>query len=88
MNHLLTANDPGDTTTVGGTLHALPRADVTCYNCGARIFVFCFSITCAACCFVLQANGGLVCEESPVFLVLRFSWKLDGLTDEDKCDTV
>ena len=46
------------------------------------------SVTRAAYCGVLQANGGLVCEESPVFLVLRFSWKLDGLTDEDKCDTV
>ncbi len=33
MNQLLTANDPGDTTTVGGTLHALSCADVTCYNC-------------------------------------------------------
>ena len=37
---------------------------------------------------VLQANGGLVCEESPVFLGLRFTKKIDGLTEEDKCDTV
>lgn len=36
MNQLLTANDPGDTTPVGGTLHALPRADVACYNCGEQ----------------------------------------------------
>ena len=37
---------------------------------------------------VLQANGGVVCEESPVFLGLRFTKKIDGLTEEDKCDTV
>jgi hypothetical protein len=52
------------------------------------IFVFCISVICAAYCCVLQANGGLVCEESPVFLVLRFPLKFDGLTNEDKCDTV
>jgi len=48
------------------------------------IFVFCISVICAAYCCVLHANGGLVREESPV------SWflKLDGLTEEDKCDTV
>ncbi len=32
--------------------------------------------------------GGLVCNESPVFLGLRFTKMLDGLTNEDKCDTV
>jgi len=26
----------------------------------------------------LQANGGLVCDESPVFLGLRFTRKIDG----------
>ena len=52
------------------------------------IFVFCISVICAAYCCVLQANGGLVCEESPVFLGLRFIKKTDGLTEEDKCDTV
>jgi len=36
MNQLLTANDPGEAATVGGTLHALPRSDVTCYNCGEQ----------------------------------------------------
>jgi hypothetical protein len=36
MNQLLTANDPGESATVGGTLHALPHADVTCYNCGEQ----------------------------------------------------
>jgi len=34
MNQLLTANDPGEADTMGGTLHALPRAEVVCYNCG------------------------------------------------------
>jgi hypothetical protein len=34
MNQLLTANDPGEAAAMGGTLHALPRAEVTCYNCG------------------------------------------------------
>jgi hypothetical protein len=33
MNQLLTANDPGDAATVGGTLHAL-RDGVTCHRCG------------------------------------------------------
>ena len=36
MNQLLTANDPGDAATVGGTLHALSREEVTCHNCGDR----------------------------------------------------
>ena len=37
MNSLLTANDPGETAAMGGTLHALlPRAEVTCYNCGEQ----------------------------------------------------
>jgi len=36
MNQLLTANDPGDAATVGGTLHALSRAEVTCCNCGEQ----------------------------------------------------
>ena len=36
MNQLLTANDPGEAATMGGTLHALPRAEVTCYNCGEQ----------------------------------------------------
>ena len=37
MNSLLTANDPGETAAMGGTLQALlPRADVTCYNCGEQ----------------------------------------------------
>ena len=31
----LTANDPGEAAAMGGTLQALlPRAEVTCYNCG------------------------------------------------------
>jgi hypothetical protein len=34
MNQLLTANDPGDAATVGGTLHALSREGVTCHRCG------------------------------------------------------
>ena len=29
-----------------------------------------------------------MCEKSPVFLGLRFTKKIDGLTEEDKCDTV
>ncbi len=33
MNQLLTANDPGDAATVGGTLHVL-RDGVTCHRCG------------------------------------------------------
>ena len=33
MNQLLTANDPGDAATVGGTLHAL-RDGMTCHRCG------------------------------------------------------
>ena len=37
MNQLLTANDPGEAAAMGGTLHALlPRAEVTCYNCGEQ----------------------------------------------------
>jgi hypothetical protein len=36
MNQLLTANDPGEAATVGGTLHTLPRSDVTWYNCGEQ----------------------------------------------------
>jgi len=36
MNQLLPANDPGEEATMGGTLHALPRAEVTCYNCGEQ----------------------------------------------------
>ena len=36
MNQLLTANDPGDAATVGGTLHALSREGVTCHRCGER----------------------------------------------------
>jgi hypothetical protein len=36
MNQLLTANDPGESATMGSTLHALPRAEVTCYNCGEQ----------------------------------------------------
>ena len=36
MNQLLTANDPRDAATVGGTLHALSREEVTCHNCGDR----------------------------------------------------
>jgi hypothetical protein len=36
MNQLLTANDPGEAATMGGTLHALPRGEVTCYNCGEQ----------------------------------------------------
>ena len=27
-------------------------------------------------------------EESPVFLGLRFTKKIDGLTEEDKCDNL
>jgi hypothetical protein len=57
------------------------------------IFVFCISDICAAyCCIcaayccVLHANW---CAKSPQFFCLlrRFS-KIDGLTEEDKCDTV
>jgi len=41
MNQLLTANDPGEAAEMGGTLHALlPRAEVTCYNCGEQGHVF------------------------------------------------
>ncbi len=40
------------------------------------IFVFCISVICAAYCCVLHANGGLVCDESPVFLGLRFTRKI------------
>jgi hypothetical protein len=36
MNQLLTANDPGDASTVGGTLHTPSREEVTCHNCGDR----------------------------------------------------
>jgi hypothetical protein len=36
MNQLLTANDHGEAATVGGTLHTVPRSDVTCYNCGEQ----------------------------------------------------
>ena len=36
MNQLLTANDPGDAATVGGTLHALSHEEVTCHNCDAQ----------------------------------------------------
>ena len=36
MNQLLTANDPGEAAAMGGTLHALPCAEVTCYNCGEQ----------------------------------------------------
>ena len=32
------------------------------------IFVFCITVICPAYCCVLHANGGLVREESPVFL--------------------
>jgi hypothetical protein len=34
MKSLLTAADPGDEATVGGTLHALSREGVTCHRCG------------------------------------------------------
>ena len=34
MNQLLTAGDPGDATTMGGTLHALSREGVMCHRCG------------------------------------------------------
>jgi hypothetical protein len=34
MKSLLTAADPGDAATVGGTLHALSREGVTCHRCG------------------------------------------------------
>ena len=34
MNQLLTANDPGDAATVGGTLHVMSREGVTCHRCG------------------------------------------------------
>ncbi len=36
MNQLLTVNDPGEAATMGGTLHALTRGEVTCYNCGEQ----------------------------------------------------
>ena len=36
MNQLLPANDPGEEATMGGTLHALPCAEVVCYNCGEQ----------------------------------------------------
>ena len=36
MNQLLTVNDPGEAAAMGGTCHALPRAEVTCYNCGEQ----------------------------------------------------
>ena len=32
-----------------------------------------FGVICAAYCWVWQANGGLACKESPVFLGLRFT---------------
>jgi hypothetical protein len=35
MKSLLTAADPGDADTVGGTIHALSREGVTCHRCGA-----------------------------------------------------
>jgi hypothetical protein len=34
MKSLITAVDPGDAATAGGTLHELSREDVTCHNCG------------------------------------------------------
>ena len=42
------------------------------------IFVFCISVICAAYCCVLQVNGGLVCDESPVFFGWQFTRKIDG----------
>jgi hypothetical protein len=36
MKSLLTAANPGGATTGGGMLHALSRADVTCYRCVQR----------------------------------------------------
>jgi hypothetical protein len=48
--------------------------------------VFCITVICAAYCCVLHANGGLVREESPVFLSPESFSKIDGLTEEDKCE--
>ena len=52
--------------------------------------IFVFYVWCYLCCILLSIAGqwGVGVRRVPGFLGFEISWKLDGLTDEDKCDTV